>query len=299
VFPQQEQRAVTQDGREVTVLVTVHPHDDRTRAIADKLQPGDFAVRENNERQQITSVRRAAEAPTILAVLIQDDLVPRVNNEIRGIKDVIRGLPDGSRVLTGYLTVGSLSVSQDFTTDRDRAAKSLRIIRSSTSASPYNPYVGLIEALRRFDSQPAGRRAVLLISDGLDTSHGFRSASPALSIDLGRAIEESQRRGVSVFTIYAPSVGLTRVNHLAINFGQGSLSRLSDETGGEALFSGTDFVSFDSYLREFSDLRGRQWLITYRSTSTGSGFRRIQVTTEYDVPLYHPAGYRLRDKDLP
>jgi hypothetical protein len=56
----------------------------------------------------------------------------------------------------------------------------------------------MVEALRRFDTQLAGRRMALLVSDGLDVSHGFRSASPFQSIDLDRAISEAQRRGVVV-----------------------------------------------------------------------------------------------------
>src|SRR6185369_17638827 len=125
------------------------------------------------------------------------------------LREFIRRMPDGSRVMTGYVTSGTLQVSQDFTTDRERAASSLRVVRSNESGSPYNPYVEVIEALRRFDSQPAGRRMILLISDGLDTSHGFRSSSPMQSLDLDRAIREAQRRGVSVFSFYAPTVGST------------------------------------------------------------------------------------------
>jgi VWFA-related protein len=286
------------NGRDVTILVTVDPHSERTRQIADKLQPDEFAVRENDRPQRILSVKRPSEAPIILAVLIQDDLVSRVNNEIRGIKDFIRRLPEGSRVLTGYVTVGSLNVAQDFTSDREQAAESLRIIRSSQSASPFNPYVEVIEALRRFDSQPAGRRMVLLVSDGLDVSRGFRDASPALSVDLDRAIREAQRCGVAVFTFYAPSTGLTGRSHLAVNYGQGCLNRLADETGGEAFFSGSDFVTFDPYFRGFNELLGRQWLITYRSSTAGSEFRRITVRTEYDVHLHYPAGYYPRKESL-
>lgn len=241
------QGQVAVNGRDVTMVVSVHPHNDRSRALADGLKPEDFSVRENDRSQRITSVKRPTEAPLILAVLIQDDLVSRVSNEIRGIKDLIGRLPDGSRVMTGYITVGSLRITQDFTTDRRRAAESLRILISSRSASPFNPYVEVLDALRRFDSQPAGRRVVLLVSDGLDVSRGFRSASPMLSVDLDRAINDAQRRGISVFTIYAPSVGLTGMSHRAMNFGQGSLNRIADETGGEAFFSGTDFVSFDPY----------------------------------------------------
>jgi hypothetical protein len=64
-----------------------------------------------------------------------------------------------------------------------------------------------------------------------------------------------------------------------------------------AFFTGTDFVTFDPYFKEFNNLLGCQWLITYRSTNTGPGFRRIEVITDADVPLYHPAGYRARSED--
>jgi VWFA-related protein len=279
------------DGREVTITVTAHPHNSRSRAEAAKLRAEDFAVRENKQPQQILSVKRATEAPPIIAVLMQDDLVSRVNNELDGIKKFMRQLPDGSRVMTGYITAGSLRVAQDFTTDRERAAQSLHILKSSDAGSPFNPYVELVEALRRFDGQPAGRRLVLMVSDGLDASRGIRNASPLQSIDLERGIREAQRRGVSVFSIYAPSVGLTSFSRLEGNYGQSSLNRLADETGGEAFFSGFDFVSFDPYFKEFNQLLELQWVITYRSTTVGKGFRDIDVTAEADVHLHYPAGY--------
>jgi len=168
------------------------------------------------------------------------------------------------------------------------------IIRSSESGTPYNPYEGVVDALRRFDSQPEGRRMIMFVSDGLDTSQGLRSASPSQSLALDRAITESQRRGVAAFTFYAPSIGPTSQSRLAINYGQGSLNRFADETGGEAFFAGTSFVTFDPFLKEFKDNLGRQWLITYQSSNAGSGFRRVEVTSESGVHLHHQAGYRVK-----
>jgi VWFA-related protein len=278
-------------NRDITILVTAHPHNRRMREAALKLKADDFAVREDKRPQQILSVKQSSEAPPILAVLIQDDLVSRVSNEINRIKEFIRNLPNGSRVMTAYVTTGTLQITQDFTADRERAADSLRILRSNEAGAPYNPYVEVIESLRRFDSQPVGRRMILLISDGLDASHGFRNSSPMLSVDLDRAIREAQRRGVAVFSIYAPSVGLTSASRMAVNFGQGSLIRLADETGGEAFITGTDFVSFDPYFKEYNELLGLQWVITYSSSTIGKSFRHIEVTTEQDVHLHYPDGY--------
>jgi VWFA-related protein len=286
------QVVTSKDGAgDVTILVTAHPNTDQMRTAAKNLQPDDFSVREDDRPQKVLSIKNASEAPPVIAVLIQDNLIPQVDNEIREIKTFILGLPEGSRVMTGYLTVGSLRVSQDFTTDRRKAAESLRIIRSDPESAPYNPYVEVVEALRHYDSQRAGRRLMLLISDGLDLSHGFSEASPSQSMDLDRAVRECQREGVAVYSFYAPSVGLTRVNLEAANFGQGSLLRLSDETGGEAFFTGTTFVSFDPYFKELNALLGRQWILTYHSSNTGSGFHKIKVVTESNVHLHYPHGY--------
>jgi hypothetical protein len=188
--------------------------------------------------------------PLNLAVLIQDDVTSQVSNELEVTRNFIRALPKGSQVMVGYITTGSLQVRQPFTSDLDRAARSLRIPRSSTSAAPYNPYVEVIEALRKFEGKNSGRNAVLLISDGLDASRGFDVTSAGHTMDLERAIKHANDRNVAIYSFYAPSVGLTGRSRLAASYGQSSLNRLARETGGKAFFQGsTGFVSFDSHFR--------------------------------------------------
>ena len=87
--------------------------------------------------------------------------------------------------------------------------------------------------LDRFDALPAGRRAILMVSDGVDLSSGISSASPSQSIDLDRAILRAQRKSVAVFSIYSPTSSNPNENSTLTLFGQGSLAKLSDETGGE------------------------------------------------------------------
>jgi hypothetical protein len=198
--------------------------------------------------------------PLNMAVLIQDDLIARVGNELGVTRDFIRSLPAGSRVMVGYITAGSLQVRQPFTTDLDRAAKSLRIPIASTSASPYNPYVEVIEALKKFDPNWRGHNAVLLISDGLDTSHGFDATSAGQTLDIDRTISEANRRNTAIFSFYAPSVGLTSRSYLAASYGQSSLNRVSHDTGGRAFFQGTTgFVTFDSYFHRLRQELNRQY----------------------------------------
>ncbi len=202
-----------------------------------------FAVETNDKISKVYE-------PVNLAILIQDDVTSQVSNEIAETRNFIRSLPNGSQVMVGYITAGSLQVAQPFTTDLNQAAESLRIPRSSTAASPYNPYVGVVEALKKFDVSSNARNAVLLISDGLDTSHGFDASSAGNTVDLNRAIKRANDRNVAVYAFYAPTVGLTSRSYLAASYGQSSLNRLANDTGGKAFFQGsTGFVSFDSHFR--------------------------------------------------
>jgi len=212
-------------------------------------------ARSNEDKQRRPQVME----PVNIAVLIQDDLISQVGNEIGETRDFIRSLPQGSRVMVGYITAGSLQVRQPFTTDLDKAARSLRIPLASVSSAPFNPYVEVIEALRKFDNSWTNN-ALLLVSDGLDISRGFDSTAAGQTLDLDRAIAEANRRQVSVFSFYAPSVGLTSRSRLAASYGQSSLNRLADSTGGKAFFQGiTGFVTFHSYFNRLQEALNRQY----------------------------------------
>ena len=213
----------------------------------------------NEQRKRLQSIE-----PLNLAILIQDDLVSQVSNELGVTRDFIRSLPSGSRVMIGYITAGSLQVRQPFTTDLDKAANSLRIPLSTDASAPFNPYVEVLEALKKFENSKSTTNALLLVSDGLDTSRGLDSTAAGQTLDLQRAINEANRRNVAVFCFYAPSVGLTSHNRLAASYGQSSLNRLSNETGGKAFFQGTTgFVTFDSYFARLRETLNRQYAKAY------------------------------------
>jgi VWFA-related protein len=277
------------DVRTVTIPVTLRLPERLQQAEMINLE--DLQVFEDGERQEILAIRGEGRSPLSLAVLIQDDLVSSVSNEIRGLGAFVRKLPPGSRVMVGYLSSGSLRVRQRFTNDLERAAKSLRIPLSSTAASPYNPFSLTRDAVKRFESQAVGRRAVLVVTDGIDLSRGLTGSSPSQSFDLQRLINDAQRLGVAVYTIYAPSV--SGGDSLLVANGQGALQRLSDETGGRAFFQGTGApVSLDQYLRELDALLSRQFALTYLSTHPDQGFHKVRVVANSgDAEIFYPKGY--------
>jgi len=285
--------AEAQDGRQrgpakpVTVPVTIRLRDSKPV----EMRIVDYLLREDGEMQTILSQRTPSESPLTLAILFQDDLVSSVSNEARTVADFIRHQPGGSRVMIGYIHQGSLEVRRKFTNEIDRVAQSVRPPLGLASASPFNPFVEIIEGLRRFDSQPLGRRAMIVISDGLDVSRGADSSTPGQSIDLQRAITEAQRRSVAIYSIFVPSL-VSAGQNLNLN-GQGCLERLSSETGGRAFFQGSSApVSFDPFLKEIDALLSKQIALTYLSTHPKKGFHKLDIKPlERDVEIRHPAGY--------
>ena len=279
-------------GKPVTIPLTIKVNS-RQLESDDELQNIDLTVSEDGDPQTILSIRGiGTNSPITLAVLIQEDLVPSIGNEIKSMAEFIRRLPKGSRVMVGYLRTGSLQVKQKFTNDLERAAKALRPPSGFAGTGPFNPYVEVIEALKKFDSQPLGRRAILLVSDGLDISRGVDSSGPTQSIDLQRAVNESQRRSVAIYGFYAPTVTASGNALLAAN-AQSSLLRVSTETGGTAFFQGTGVpVSFEPFIRELDVSLEKQVALTFLSTHLNKGFHRIEVKSATPgVRVTFPTGY--------
>ena len=279
----------------VTIPISFSLKNERDNLNEEFIQAGDLRVKEDGDEQVILSIRSVNSTPLALAILVQDDLTSEANLKLDEIRRFIRNLPEGSRVMVGYLRSGTIQIRQKFTEDREKAADSLRIIVGSPSVAPFNPYVEVIEALKRFDALPTGRRAILLISDGLDVSRGVESSTPGQSIDLERAILRAQKKSVAVYSFYSPA-SLTDNNSLLSLNGQGSLAKISDETGGRAFFQGTFApVSFEPFFKDLNKALTRQFALTYLSTHPKKGYHKIQVSnTNSDVKIEHPKGYYSR-----
>lgn len=264
--------------RSVTVTV-VHKDDDTSRT---RLDASEFAVFRGDDKQQIVDVKGPSEAPLNVAILIQDGLDAGVANEIKTIKSFISTLPEGSTVMVGYLRSTGLEVRRPFTSDRKAAIKSLRIPFNNIDVGSA-PFTGLEEAIRRFDGV-TGRNQIVMISNGLQLSRDFASASPTNNPDLDMAISAAQKRGIPVWSIFANAPGRLGTGSLAISYGQSCLNKLADETGGKAFFSGLGFVTFDVALDSISREMGDQYVITY----LGDGKGKLEVTTEStNVKLRH------------
>jgi VWFA-related protein len=304
-FAQEETRRAQNDStksnqkvRSVTIPVSIFTRRElKEKQTEEFVQAGNISVREDGDEQVILSIRSVgSDTPLAIAVLIQDDLTSNANLQLPDIRRFIRNLPQGSRVMVAYLRSGSLLIRQKFTEDLEKAASSIRIVTGSAALAPSSPYEQVDEALKRFDALPNGRRAVLLVSDGLDASRGVDNFSRPQSIDLDRAILKAQRKSVAIYSFYNAATFTENGGSSLILNAQSSLERLSNETGGRAFFQGTSSpISFVPFFRDLNTALNRQFALTYLSTHFKKGYHKIEVTsTNTDVKIQHPKGYFYR-----
>ncbi len=286
-----------EDVRVMTIPISIFTKEELKKGRFEEfVQAGRLTVLENKEEQEILSIKSVSNQPLALAVLMQDDLSAEINLQLDDLKEFIAQLPEGSRVLVAYLRGGSLQIRQPFTRDLDAAAKSLRVIAGSPGSAPRSPYESLRSALNRFDGLPNGRRAVLMVSDGLDVSGGIANSSPGLNGELDRAVLEAQKRGVAVYSIYSAATYTNGGNSRLVLNGQSSLERLSEQTGGRAFFQGfSSPISFKPFLANLDRVLTRQFALTYLSTHMKSGYYKVVVeSSNPEVRIDHPQGYYYR-----
>ena len=295
IFAQQPEPK--QQVRTVTIPISIF-----TKRELRESEPEEFVqldrlmVHEDNDEQQIVSIRSYNTTPLSIAIVIQDDLTSGFNVHLSDIRNFIEGLPKGTRVMTAYSRSGTIDVRQRFTDDLSVAANSLRIVSGSPTMGPRTPFDGVEEVVSRFDAVPAGRRAILLFSDGLDSSEGLNLASIAQSLSLSQAILKAQRRSVAVYSFYGPTQLTESGNSIFTLAAQGALAKLSDETGGRAFFQGSAApVSYRPFFRELVLSLNRQFALTYVSTHMKKGYHKIRVTsTNPEIKIEHPRGYYYR-----
>lgn len=276
-------------SQNVAVTVTVNPagKDHTPPAVPQNA----VVVREDGKVSKVVSWTPAQgnQAGVDFVVLVDDSLSKDVSVQLNEIGNWLRELPAGTRVAVAYASYGSAYFTQDFTADHERAAKAFHIPNEFPGISN-GVYDSLSDLIRKWP-QTQNRREVLLISDGIDTTDGVRETLPSLNPVLQHTMDQAERSGVTVYTIYAAGSGRGLHNQLLVTNGQGCLAQLAAETGGEAFSMALATpLSFKPFLQKIEDSLGRQYLLTFRAEpNEKQEFARLKVTAELNgVELVAP-----------
>jgi len=283
---------VPSSGTPVPMVVTVEAHHGTNIPVINR---EDVAVYEGHDRDQVTDwlPLQGDHAGLEFFLLIDDAANNSLNSQLQDLREFISSQPATTAIGIAYMRDGTVQIVQNPTTDHTQAAKSLRLPLGDPGASP-SPYFSVSDLIKRWPETSA-RREILMISDGIDRYYGSGPSDPYVDT----AIEQAQRAGIIIYSIYSPGVGHYGHSFWRINWGQNYLSQLSDETGGESYYLGFGpAVSFVPYLDDLTHRLTHQYLLTFLAKpEKKGGMQRIRLRTEVPnaevvaaTSVYVPAG---------
>ena len=272
----------------VRMAVTVEGAKDKPAPVINQ---EDVMVRQGKQRLKVLqwTAAKGENAALDMFILIDDAADPSsLGSKLNDLKEWVNAQPATTTLALGYMSNATFTLVQDFTTDHTLVANSLRLTRGFGVIS--SPYLSLVDLMKRWSGH-SNRRAVLMISDGIDRyrnvygmGRGFggpRGLEP-ISPDVQSASDAAQRAGVPVYSMYVLGTGHIRSSFWQANIGQASLSKLSDDTGGESYYLGLgDPVSYQPYLNDLQKLLDNQYLLTFGAIPRKkAGLQTVKVLTE-------------------
>ena len=280
-----------------TQLVTVpfNVTDKKNRYIND-LGKDDIEVFEDNKAQQVFSFERQTDLPITIAMLIdisgsQEWTLPEEKAAgQRFFRRVLRPRKDLAAVVT--FEHDSVLV-QDLTSDVERLQRALDDVRLPAQSATMGRRGGTppinnsgVGSTAMYDSiysvssellrREAGRRVIILVTDGEDTSS---------SVKMREAIERTWRSEIIVY-----SIGIGG----PMGVDTGTLKKIAAETGGRAFFPKNENDLDVAYQQIDEDLRS-QYILAYTPANPAKdgSFRTIQVKVKNhgDLTVRHRRGY--------
>jgi hypothetical protein len=270
----------------VSIVVTLEPKHGKT---IPPIEQQDFTVSEAGAKRPVTSLTPLPlrQGSTQLMLLIDDSARGTFDTEVNTLKQFVNGLPPNVEVAVAYMRNGMASYTCKFTGDHAAAAHSIRISFGPGGAD-VSPYDSLSDAAKHWPQPGAQRKVVIMISSGIEAlGGGFAPDNPYVNA----GISSAQKIGLTVYSIYSPSVGHLGHSFWRANWGQNFLSQLSDETGGEMYAIGFGSpVSFQPFLDEILQQLQHQFVLTFDARPEAkAGLQPINVKiTEKDASIAAP-----------
>jgi hypothetical protein len=247
----------------------------------------DIAVYEGKQKRDINSwVPAQGDKATLeLAIVIDDADSPDLGIQFTDITNFIKSQPKTTGVAIFYASNGTVQAASQFNTDHDAVVKALRM-PFGRGAAYSSIYLSLMNLISRWPVTGA-RREILLLADGIDRFRG-----DPFSPDVPATVEKAQKAGIIIHTLFASGVGRFSRNFYRVSLGQSNLAQLSDGTGGESFFQGTQTpISFAPFLQQLDTVLKNQFFLTYateRSKKKGGELRSFRVHSEQNnVEISH------------
>ena len=255
------------------------------------LTRGDFSVFEDGVQQEITFFTDYKTNPPVYVGVLMDTS-PSAAGKLGFSKEsamnfmhtVLRLRKDRAAFMTFDHEV---TLRQDFTDKLDLLQKAVDNVKKAGSQT------ALYDAVWEFSDEKlrnvAGRRVIVIITDGDDTFSRAR---------LEDAIDIAQRTETTIFGISTKAGFLGTVPGVEAGTvkdkGDKYLTRLCEETGGEAFFTG-DMLALERAFKKISEELRSQYIITYRPANQNYDGRERKVEVRF-TDASRSDKYKLRTK---
>jgi hypothetical protein len=246
----------------------------------ETLEASDVQVLHNNSPAHVVRLRHLAGdlADMQLFVFLDDSTrSSSLGIHIQELKTFLESLPASTQVAVGYMRNGTFGLTQAFTADHQKAADALRLPMSLPGGNA-SPYFALSDLAKHWPSkETTGRRAVLMLTDGVDP---YWDTSVMDDPYVDTAVRDALKQGVMVSTIYLRGAGLYGRGAWVTNFAQSRLMQVAEQTGGHAYFEAfTDPVNIAQFLSDYQDRLNNQYQVTVDGLAQ-KGVQPVKVRTE-------------------
>jgi Ca-activated chloride channel homolog len=246
----------------VNVLFTV---TDGSGRLITNLNKEDFVIEEDGKKQEIAYFSKEVSLPLTMAILIDTSpsVEPILGLEKQTATEFLQSVLRKEDLALIMNFDRSVSLIQDFTSDIRRLNKAIQSVAIGSGTSVHDAvFLACDEKLK----QETGRKAIILISDGGDTTSKLK---------IKEAIESAQKADVIIFAISNRVGGFLYGGYGADD---GTLKKYAETTGGRAFFPSKpqDFKkAFDAIQEELRS----QYSLAYNSSNAAKdgSFRTLKI----------------------
>jgi len=165
------------DVRLVNVVATVT--DDNGRYV-EGLEATDFTLAEDGVGQQITHFSASHDLPVSVGIVLDSSgsMERKMSTAVRAVDRFLRSIHEDDDIFLMSFS-DSVKVRQDFTSNRDKLWDALEKVKPSGGTSLYDAVIQATDKIRK-GKHP--KKAILLISDGVDTSSEYDYSVTRLAV---------------------------------------------------------------------------------------------------------------------
>ncbi len=278
----QQDSTFTADVKVVNLLATVLS---KKGEIIRDLGRDDFSVTENGRMQDIRYFAKQSDLPLTLGLMVDTSMSQRRvldaerSASFRFLDQVLRD--DKDQVFISQFDM-SVMIKQALTSSRKKLEEALSYVDTPSrrdleiqgNAPGTVLYDAVVKAAREIMPSQHGRKALILLTDGVDTGS---------ETTLTMAAEAAQRADTLIYSILFSDATFYGISfgHLGGPDGRSVLQRLSRETGG-GFFEVSKKHSIEEIFGVIQDELRSQYSLGYVSDQPVrvSEFRKLQLTTK-------------------